>query len=217
MRRRQEERNFERKNFESKKRKKGGGEKLHPQERTLGVEVVGRLDGVALALDRVLDGRRRNGDVERLDHERLALGEVDDRRVADVVVVVKRLGRPERLRRVDLHARLAADVVAVLEPGRAQVDGLARELGRGGQARQRAALPGVVADHQVGPVLLGAGRDERVAQVRRVVDVLRGRVGDGGREGEVVELLRGVDAAAARWLVGGERERDKRERGMERA
>ena len=163
---------------------------------TLGVEVVGRLDGVPLALDRVLDGRGRHGDVERLDHERLALGEVDDRRVADVVVVVERLGRPQRLRVVDLHARLAADVVAVLEPGRAEVDGLAGELRGGGQAGERAALAGVVADEEVGAVLLGAGGDERVAEVRRVVEVLGGGVGERGREGEVGELLGGVDAAA---------------------
>ena len=163
---------------------------------TLGVEVVRRLDGVALALDRVLDRRGRHGDVEGLDHERLALRQVDDRRVADVVVVVERLGRPQRLRVVDLHARLAADVVAVLEPGRAEVDGLAGELRGGGQAGERAALAGVVADEEVGAVLLGAGGDQRVAQVRRVVEVLGGGVGERGREGEVVELFGGVDAAA---------------------
>ena len=87
-------------------------------------------------------------------------------------------------------------MVAVLEPGRAEVDGLAGELGGRGQPGERAALARVVADEQVGAVLLGAGGDERVAEVRRVVEVLGGGVGERGREGEVVELLGGVDAAA---------------------
>ena len=71
------------------------------------------------------------------------------------------------------------------------------QFGKGAwQTGERAALAGVVADEEVGAVLLGAGGDQRVAQVRRVVEVLGGGVGERGRAGEVVELFGGVDAAA---------------------
>jgi hypothetical protein len=53
--------------------------------------------------------------------------------------------------------------------------------------------------------LLGAGRDERVLHPGRGIKVLGGRVRQGGGQGEVVELLGGVDTAAEERRGRGER------------